>query len=135
MADEQKAHSYTQTHQVSGDVLQFTLSEDDESLRQQAAASGAGRAAKTLVKEGPIRLTLIALRQGSVLDQHVAPGPCTIQAVRGDLRIQVGGETVDLQPGRLVALNQREPHSVEAIGDGSLLLTVAMPPGVRADNQ
>ncbi len=129
---EQHAHSYLQTHQMSGDVLRFALWDETNVVQEQATLSPEGRASKTLLKEGPLRLTLVAMRKGSSMDQHVSPGPCTIQALRGRFHFKASSGECDLGPGDIVALDKQTVHSLEAIEDSVLLLTVTVPPGERA---
>jgi hypothetical protein len=49
---------------------------DDERRRAVAAASpeGSGRTARTLVKDGPLRVTLIELAPGEAIAEHRAEG-------------------------------------------------------------
>ena len=70
-------HTYLKTHQLSGRLLQFSLREEDGRLRAQAADARAGRSAKTLVKEGAIRVTLVALTKGTTLQTHQVAGATT----------------------------------------------------------
>jgi hypothetical protein len=53
----------------------------DDTLREFAEDSKTGRAGKTLVKEGSLQITLVALKKGTVL------GPISIQTIRGCLRL------------------------------------------------
>jgi len=55
-----RRHTYLITHTLSGAVLSFALSAEDAALRERATAAKSGRTAKTLVKEGRLRVTLIA---------------------------------------------------------------------------
>src|SRR6188472_2479060 len=48
---------------LAGRRLTFMLAAEDDSLRQFAEESKTGRAGKTLVKEGPLRITLVALKK------------------------------------------------------------------------
>ena len=67
-------HTYLKTHRLSGDILEFMLPAEEAALRERAAGAKAGRAAKTLVKEGALRLTLVALNKGIVLQAHQVEG-------------------------------------------------------------
>ena len=59
---------------LAGKRLTFMLGAEDDTLREFAEDSKTGRAAKTLVKDGPLRITLVALKKGTVLPPHHAPG-------------------------------------------------------------
>lgn len=51
------------------------LAAEDDSLRQFAEESKTGRAGKTLVKDGPLRITLVALKKGTELPSHHVEEP------------------------------------------------------------
>ena len=120
-------HTYLKTHQLSGRLLQFSLRNEDARLRTQAADARAGRAAKTLVKEGEIRVTLVALRKGTVLQTHQVGGATTIQVHRGRVRLSLEDGSVNLGSGEVVAIAANVPHSAEALSDCGLLITATAP--------
>jgi quercetin dioxygenase-like cupin family protein len=119
-------HTYLKTHTLSGAALSFSLSTEDAALRERAAAARSGRVAKTLVKEGRLRVTLIALRRGAALGAHQVDGVVSVQILRGRARVSAEGKLVDLSSGGLLVLDQEVTHTVEALADCALLVTVAM---------
>ena len=119
-------HVYLETHRISGRQLSFELHREDVALRGQAASSKTGRAGKTLVKEGTLRITQLALRKGSTLGSHQIAGAVSMQLLRGRLRITTSDGAVMLEPGGLVALGVGVPHDTEAMSDCVVLLTMAM---------
>lgn len=122
-----RAPSYLRTHRLRGKVLTFLLGAEESELQERAASSKSGRAAKTLVKEGPIRITLVALTKGTALQSHEVAGPLSIQCLRGCLRVTTGEGDADVPPGGLVALESGLAHAATAADDCTLLITVAMP--------
>ena len=94
-------------------------------LRQEAASSN-GRAAKTLVKEGPLRVILLAMVKGAVLRDHHVAGPLTLQVIQGSVRIATTKGSTELALLDLVALDANVVHNAEALEDAALLLTIAM---------
>ena len=54
---------------LDGDVLVHHLTEDERTLDADLLARH-GRTARTIVKEGPLRLTLMGLAAGGVLPPH-----------------------------------------------------------------
>ena len=75
MPAEQKVPVYLRTHRLRGKVLRFMLGAEDDMLREQAAPSKSGRAAKTLIKQGPFRVTLVAMRKGQSFRSTRSPAP------------------------------------------------------------
>jgi quercetin dioxygenase-like cupin family protein len=96
---------------LSGDVLVFDIGEERERAADADVISRSGRNARTLVKMGPLRVTLVVLGPGGELAEHEAPGPITLQVVQGRIRFTVEGEQHDLGPGQLLAAG---PQSVTA---------------------
>ncbi len=125
-------HTYLRTHTISGVALSFSLRDEETSLREKAAESPAGRAAKTLVKDGSLRVTMTALRKGVALQRHQVEGAVSVQVLRGRARVGVDGPSTapyseDLASGRLLVLQEGAPHTAEALSDCTLLITFAMP--------
>lgn len=121
-----KPHTYLRTHTLSGAALSFALSAEDAALRERATAAKSGRTAKTLVKDGRLRVTLIAMRKGAVLGAHQVEGVVSIQVMRGRARVSVAGGSTDLASGGLIVLQEEVTHTAEALADCALLVTVAM---------
>ncbi|MDO8586963.1 MAG: LuxR family transcriptional regulator [Armatimonadota bacterium] len=118
--------SYLRTHRLRGKVMQFALGAEDSDLRKRAATSKSGRAAKTLVKEGVFRITIVALTKGTALQSHEVAGPVSIQSIRGCLRVTTEAGDVDVPAGSLVALDAGVAHSARALDDCATLVTVAI---------
>lgn len=121
-----KKHSYLRTHKLAGKVLQLDTAAEEAKLREQAATSKSGRAAKTLVKEGRLRVTLIALRKGTALGAHAVAGDVTIEVRRGAVEIGMDGKSIRAAKGDLVALQARVRHDARALRDSTILITAAM---------
>jgi quercetin dioxygenase-like cupin family protein len=75
----------------------------DELLGSDALARD-GRTARTLVKSGPLRLLLVAIKAGGEMQEHQAAGPTTIQTVRGRVTIAGGGVDHVLPQGEVLTL-------------------------------
>ncbi|HXH62843.1 MAG TPA: hypothetical protein VNG95_01600 [Gemmatimonadales bacterium] len=115
------------TRRLSGRMLAFLLGAEDDTLREFAKAAKSGHAAKTLIKQGPLRITLISLTRGSVLPSHQVAGPVSIQVLRGSLEIVAGKKKVEVAEGSLLALAPNLAHTAKALRDCTMLITVVMP--------
>ncbi len=122
---QREAHEHLRTHQLQADAPAFALGEEMDLLRQEAASSN-GRAAKTLVKEGPLRVILLAMVKGALLRDHHVAGPLTLQVIQGSVRIATSKGSTELALLDLVALDANVVHNAEALEDAALLLTIAM---------
>ncbi|MFW6174582.1 MAG: cupin domain-containing protein [Chloroflexota bacterium] len=126
--DNEHISSYLREHQLQGDVLSFDIKQEVEELQQGLSSVSDDRIAKTLVKEGLIRVTLIALKAGAAMPEHDAPGPCTVHFMTGTAAFTSGGKSYQAGPGSILAFDTRVAHSVTAETDCSFLLTIAMSP-------
>jgi quercetin dioxygenase-like cupin family protein len=109
-------------------VLAFLLDREGEALAHRAQLATAGRTARTLVKEGPLRVTLVALKAGVSLQQHQVSGPSSIQALKGVARLETPAGTTVLPAGALMVLDAGVTHRVTAIEDCTLLVSLVATP-------
>jgi quercetin dioxygenase-like cupin family protein len=94
-------------------------------LLERADRESAGRAAETVAggHEKSLRQTVIALREGTSLAEHENPGEATILVLHGRVRLVTDEASWDGRDGDLLLVPD-ERHSLEAISDASVLLTV-----------
>lgn len=110
-------------HQVSGPELIFSLTEEMASVRNELR-NAPSRSAKTLIKEGPVTVTLIGVNPGGSLHAHKAEGPITVHVLEGEVEFTVGESTRALPAGTLLALDSGITHAVHSAHGGMFLLTV-----------
>jgi quercetin dioxygenase-like cupin family protein len=68
---------------------------------------------------------LIALHEDAVMEKHTTNGIVSVQLLDGEINFNVNNESFLLKPGQIIALHRNVPHSVAAIKESVLLLTVA----------
>jgi quercetin dioxygenase-like cupin family protein len=124
---QKKKSSVLRTRRLAGKILPFLLSAEDDTLRELAEGSKTGRAGKTLVKQGPLRVTLVALTKGTTLPSHQVSGPISIQTVRGCLRLTTDRGDLDVSAGTLIAIGPGVAHTAKAHDDCAIVITFAMP--------
>lgn len=112
-------------------VLAFDLAEEMRIVRAELEA-GHSRIGRTLVKEGPLRLTLIGVRPASGMHEHVAEGPITIHGLEGTIVVRAGSEARTIAAGGLMALDAGVRHDVSSNEGGIFLLTLIAPDAARA---
>lgn len=108
---------------LAGDVLVHHLT-DDEMLVDRSLVDEHGRSARTLVKEGPLRVTIIALGKNGNLPAHSAAGPISIQLLEGDITVSAAGKDYLLAPRDLLVIAAGIEHSARSVAGGAFLLTV-----------
>ncbi len=104
-----------------------------EELRRGRVWDLSGHNAKTLVKYEDLRVVLIALKEGTKLDQHHTIGRLTIQILEGKVRLRLPTEVLEIARGALVALGRSVMHDLEALEESVVLLTIAWPSAGAAD--
>lgn len=112
---------------LSGDVLVFDLGEERERASDQEIIGRSGRNARTLMKSGSLRATLIVLGAGGGIPEHHAEGPILVQPLEGRIDFTIAGETHDLGPGQLLSAGPGVPHAVRSEAGATFLLIVSQP--------
>jgi quercetin dioxygenase-like cupin family protein len=119
---------------INGDVLVQHLTQDQRMIDRELLAKH-GRTARTLVKEGPLRLTLLAIAAGGNLPAHRTDGPVTIHVLEGTVEFEAAGRAYSLVPGDVLVLAAGVDHSARSAEGTLFLLTVVHQPspGSRLD--
>ncbi|MCX3063172.1 cupin domain-containing protein [Streptomyces beihaiensis] len=99
-----------------------SLADDHLAAARQAAH---GRSAELLIREDPLRQSVIALTEGNTLEEHNAPACATLQVLSGRVRLTAVSGDVMLGTGQIRAIPQ-ERHGLTALTDAVVLLTAVM---------
>lgn len=99
-------------------------------LARTAEMASSGRAARTIYGAGhqdertSLRQTILAMKAGTQLGEHESPGQASLHVLTGHVRLTAGTSTWLCPAGRFMEI-PRERHSLEALDNSILLLTVA----------
>jgi len=108
---------------LEGDVLVHHLTED-ERLIDATLLARHGRSARTLVKEGPLRLTIMGIAAGGVLPPHRTDAPVTVHLLEGEVTFRALGREYRLTTGDVLVVAPGVEHSARSESGGVFLLTV-----------
>ena len=112
------------TRALTGANLSFDLGEQIAELRQDGSYVRSGRVGRTLVKAGPLRLTLTLIAAGVEVGTHHAASPMTLHVVEGRLRYRVDEKEFELGRGELLFFGPGHAQDIRALEDTALLLTI-----------
>lgn len=99
------------------------LTELAESHLAAALADERGRSAEVVAHDGPLRQSVIALKEGSRMAEHNSPPAASLQVLQGRVRMEFEDETQgEVGAGELRSLTH-ERHAVLALSDSVFLLT------------
>jgi quercetin dioxygenase-like cupin family protein len=79
---------------------------------------------KVIVKTNEMELVRLVLPAGKEFANHKVLGPCVIHCITGEIECAAMGGTQVLTSGQLLYLMPDEPHSVRAVVDSVVLLTI-----------
>lgn len=108
---------------IEGEVLVHHLSQDELMIDRELLAQR-DRTARTLVKEGPLRLVLMALPPDGDLPAHRAENPVTIHVTDGEVTFRALDEEHNLVKGDVLVFAGGVEHSATSKPGCVFLLTV-----------
>ncbi len=79
---------------------------------------------KVIVKTDEMELVRLALPAGKEFADHKVSGPCVIHCIAGEIECVALGTTQVLTSGQLLYLLPDDSHSVKAVVDSVVLLTI-----------
>lgn len=66
----------------------------------------------------------IAMKEGQLMKEHQTPYPIVVELVEGRIDFSVSGEMMNLERGDLIALDGGIPHSLTALEESIVRLTL-----------
>ena len=89
-------------------------------------ADFAAAASETLIRESHIEVFRFVLTKGKITPEHTAAGAITIHCIEGEVELGLGDEVRVLKAHNLVYLKANEPHTVKALANSTLLITILL---------
>ena len=80
----------------------------------------------SLLKTHTLQLMRVVMAAGQAQPQHHVAGEMTIHCLEGRVRVTTPERSCELGPGQVTALPAQASHSLEALSDTSLLLTILL---------
>ncbi|HMR18825.1 MAG TPA: cupin domain-containing protein [Sphingobacterium sp.] len=108
-------------HLVEMDLLEFM-----KQIKNETTWVESDRNSMTLFKSEIMRVVLIGLRENAEVKPHKANGVITVQVLEGKITFTTAQQTVQIEKGQMIALQENIVHSVKALTESCFLLTLAM---------
>jgi quercetin dioxygenase-like cupin family protein len=110
-------------------MQRFSLEALGRQQLELAASAGGGHTADTVYggHEKVLRQTVIGMTRGARLAEHENPGEATVHVLHGRVRLTAGELSWEGRQGDLIIVPDSR-HSLEALEDSAVLLTVAKLP-------
>ncbi len=105
-------------------LVHMDLNEFSKTIKSEKAWKEKDRNAITVYKTDGMRIVLIALHKGAILEKHTANGNISVQVLDGEIKFSTDDQTVTLKEGQALALHKNIPHEVTAIKEAIFLLTL-----------
>lgn len=81
-----------------------------------------------LVKTGDMEVIRMVLPEGKKVDEHSVKGEVSVQCLDGKTLFTVKDKELELKKGDWLYLKRNEPHSLKALTDSVLLVTILFTP-------
>jgi quercetin dioxygenase-like cupin family protein len=95
-----------------------------DDLVESSPMPATGMGHRTVFTSPEARIVVLSFAKGHVLREHSAPFPLLMQALDGEFAVTSAGQLIQLVPGGLIRMEAKLAHSVEAIEDSRLMLTL-----------
>lgn len=116
------------TQQALGNMVLFDL-------RQLTQFNPERPEIRVLSDIGTARILLFAFKAGQELKEHRTSSQILVQALRGRITFATARNSVKLQAGMFLQLEENVPHSVTAQTDAVMLLTMLPSPAKKGRSQ
>ncbi len=107
--------------------LPGNISDFSTAIKALEPEAGKSIQAQKLYKTAGMEILLIALDAQAELKRHTAPGPISVQVIRGSISFRTDESAQELTAGQLLTLEANVPHSVFAAERSIFLVTKSIP--------
>ena len=123
-AKHQARHPHHENFLAQGGRVAVDIRGEIARLKNEPAWADNDRHGSSLVKGDGINVALMVLKAGAKLQEHHTRAPISIQVIEGRINLIAGGKSQVVTSGMLIALDRAIEHSVEAVEESALVLTV-----------
>ncbi|MCB9074182.1 MAG: cupin domain-containing protein [Chitinophagales bacterium] len=111
---------------LSSNLVEMDVNQFIQQIKSEKVWAESDHNSITIFKSDKMRIVLIGMHKGATLKTHTANAIISVQVVEGLIKFTADEQTIALENGRMIALQEKIPHSVSAVEDSFFLLTLAM---------
>jgi quercetin dioxygenase-like cupin family protein len=123
-AKHQARHPHNENFLAQGGRVAVDIHGEIARLKSEPAWADNDRHGSSLVKGDGINVALMMLKASAKLQAHHTRAPITIQVIVGKINLIASGKSQVATAGMLIALDRAIEHSIEAVEESALVLTV-----------
>ena len=123
-AKHQARHPHHENFLAQNGSVAVDVAAEIARLKAEPAWASGDRHGSSLVKGDGINVALMMLKKGAKLQQHHTRAPFTVHVIEGRINFIADGKAQPLGRGMILALDRAIEHSVEALEESALVLTV-----------
>jgi quercetin dioxygenase-like cupin family protein len=123
-AKHQARHPHHENFLAQDGLIAVDVRAEIARLKSEPAWADNDRHGSSLVKGDGINVALMMLKKGAKLQEHHTRAPITVHVIEGRINFIANGKKQPLSAGTIVALDRAIEHSVEALEESALVLTV-----------
>jgi quercetin dioxygenase-like cupin family protein len=112
-------------------ALHIRLADEIAAVEDGKLLDTNGRNARTILKQGAFRMTLIAIAKHGNIPPHNTDATVAVHVLRGSARLHVDGQEYNVGTGELLVIARGVEHDVSSSDGALLLLTVVEDPGSK----
>jgi quercetin dioxygenase-like cupin family protein len=109
----------------AGGMITINVANEIAQLKSTPEWESGDRHALSLVKNAPLSILLMILKEGVRLSEHRTKGPITVQVVSGSIRFNAVAERI-VSAGEMIALDRNIAHSLEALEESAIIIVAAI---------
>lgn len=111
---------------LNAQLVEMNLGNFINQIKNEKAWETSDRNAVTIFKSETMRIVLMGLHKNAVLKEHKANGVISVQVLEGKVNFSTEQDSVVMEKGQMIALQENIMHKVVAIKESFFLLTLAM---------
>lgn len=129
--EKEKSNDATPQRPEGERILNAPLVEMDvpafiDQIKNETTWADSDRNSITIFKSEVMTIVLIGLHENAELKPHKANGTLSVQVLEGKIEFSTEHQSIEIEKGQMIALQENLMHSVKASTDSFFLLTLVM---------